>query len=278
MHKCQDYRELLLKAPSGNLNPEQKRDVELHLAECPSCRSQYEMIKKAFQTMDIREKYDPGEDYWNGYWDRLQVRMAAEEISDATPLRSDPRKFRLFAGLPRWMPLTAAAAALVMIGIFIGRTHIRPGFQAAAPNPAESASILPAAAGSGLSGRTSLYLERSKRILLAVINFSADPKDIHGLNLPAQRTASKELVREAAALKTELRGSKKRQLERLVGDLERILLQISNLQGGDDLVALGVIKAGAESGDILFKIDLAELNAAQRASRPQPGSPRSKTF
>lgn len=280
MPKCRDYRESFLEAVSGSLPPEQKRSVELHLAECSDCRAYFEMIKKAYETMDIREKHDPGEDYWNSYWDRLQTRIAAEESSNRrSPAHIPFAKPRSVFGFPRWVPLTAAAAALVAVGIFIGRTLIRPEFQAAQPGPGGiAASVLPAAATSDLSGRTSLYLERSKRILLAVVNFAADPKDIHGLNLPAQRNASKELVLEAAALKTDLRGSKKRQLERLVGDLERILLQIANLQGGDDLSALGVIKAGAETCDIFFKIDLAELNAARRTSGPQPGSPRSKTF
>jgi len=278
MRECRYYRESFLEARSGNLTPGRKKEWERHLAECPNCRSRYEGFEKALKTMDQRETYDPGEEYWNGYWDRLRARMAAEEISNTAPNRPESRKIRPFAGLPSWVPLTAAAAALVAVGIFIGRTLIRPGFQAAKPGLSGSASVLPAFAGSDLSGRTSLYLERSKRVLLAVVNFAADPKDISGLNLPAQRNASKELVREASLLKTDLRNSKNRQLERLVGDLERILLQIANLEGGDDLTALGIIKAGAESGDVLFKIDLAELNAARRASGPQPGSPGSKTF
>jgi hypothetical protein len=270
MPKCRDYRESFLEARFGNLAPEQKRDVERHLAECPDCRSHSEMIKKALKTMDLREKYDPGEDYWNSYWDRLQARLAAEERLDRSPVRNQSDKLLSFVRLPRWVPLTAAAAALVTIGIFIGRILIRPEGQAAKPGPGGSAAVLPAVAGSDLSGRTSLYLERSKRVLLAVVNFAADPKDISGLNLPAQRNASKELVREANLLKTDLRNSKNRQLERLVGDLERILLQIANMEGGDDLTALGIIKAGAESSDIIFKIDLAEISAARRES----GSPR----
>jgi hypothetical protein len=272
MPKCRDYRDSFLEAQSGHLAPEQKRDVERHLAECPDCRSHYEMIKKALKTMDLREKYDPGEDYWNSYWDRLQARVAAEERLNRSPVRAQSDKPLSFVRLPRWVPLTAAAAALVTIGIFIGRILIRPEWQAAKPGPGGSAAVLPAA-GSDLSGRTTLYLERSKRVLLAVVNFAADPKDISGLNLPAQRNASKELVREASLLKTDLRNSKNRQLERLVGDLERILLQIANLEGGDDLSALGIIKAGAESSDIIFKIDLAEIIAARRGS----GSPRNPT-
>ena len=273
MPKCRDYRDSFLEAQSGNLAPEQKRGVARHLAECPDCRAHYEMIKKAFKTMDLREKYDPGEDYWNSYWDRLQTRLAADDCLDRSPVRTQSDKLLSFVRLPRWVPLTAAAAALVAAGIFIGRTLVRPEWQASKPGPGGSAIVLPAAAGSDLSGRTSLYLERSKRILLAVVNFAADPKDISGLNLPAQRNASKELVREAGLLKTDLRNSKNRQLERLVGGLERILLQIANLEGGDDLTALGIIKAGAESSDIIFKIDLAEIIAARRGS----GSPRNPT-
>jgi len=273
MPKCRDFHESFLEDQSGNLAPEKKRGVERHLAECPDCRAHYEMIKKAFKTMDLREKYDPGEDYWNSYWDRLQTRLAADDCLDRSPVRTQSDKLLSFVRLPRWVPLTAAAAALVAAGIFIGRTLVRPEWQAAKPEPGGSAIVLPAAAGSDLSGRTSLYLERSKRILLAVVNFAADPKDISGLNLPAQRNASKELVREASLLKTDLRNSKNRQLERLVGGLERILLQIANMEGGDDLTALGIIKAGAESSDIIFKIDLAEIIAARRGS----GSPRNPT-
>jgi len=279
MPKCRDFRESVLDALSGSLPAEQKKDLERHLADCPACRAHFETTKKAYETMDQREQYDPGEEFWAGYWDRLQARMAAEESAERAPAPLIRGKFRWpFAGFPRWIQLTGAAAALVAAGIFIGRSLSRPGFQASPPAAGPAASVQAAAAESDLFGRTSLYIERSKRILLAVVNFAADPKDIHGLNLPAQRSASNELVREAAALKTELRGSKKRQLERLVGDLERILLQIANLQGGDDLSALGVIKAGAETSDIFFKIDLAELSAASRASGPQPGTPRPKTL
>jgi len=278
MLKCRDFRESALDALSGSLPAEQRKDLGRHLADCPACRAHFETTKKAYKIMDQREPYDPGEKFWAGYWDRLQARMAAEESAERTPAPV-PGKFRWpFAGFPRWIQLTGAAAALVAAGIFIGRSLNRPGFQADSAAAGPAASVQAAAAESDLSGRTSLYIERSKRILLAVVNFATDPKDIHGLNLPAQRSASNELVREAAALKSELRGSKKRQLERLVGDLERILLQIANLQGGDDLSALGVIKAGAETSDILFKIDLAELNAASRASSPRPGTPRPKTL
>jgi len=273
MPKCRTYREWILEALSGDLAPEQNDAVERHLAECPACRSHYSETRIALKSMNLRGNYDPGEDFWNNYWDRLQARMAAEGSPENAVVRPRPTKSRSLFGLPSWVPLAVAATALLTIGIFIGRNVHQPEFQAGKFGSSGSSVVLPAAVSPDLSGRTSHYLERSKRVLLTVVNFTTDPKDLYGLNLPAQRKASEALVREAAALKTELRESKERQLERLVGELERILLQIANLDEGDGLAAVDIIKAGAESSDILFKIDLAEIKAAPKGS----GSPRRLT-
>jgi hypothetical protein len=65
---------------------------------------------------------------------------------------------------------------------------------------------------------------------------------------------------EAAALKKELGGADRR-LERLLSDLEIILIQIANLEPDAGGSAIEVIRAGVEDGDILFKI---RLNEARR--------------
>ncbi len=65
---------------------------------------------------------------------------------------------------------------------------------------------------------------------------------------------------EAAALKKEI-GSSDRRLERLISDLEMILLQIANLKPDPDISDIEIIKAGVESRDILFKIKLNEARS-----------------
>ena len=85
------------------------------------------------------------------------------------------------------------------------------------------------------------------------------------MNLPLQKRTSEELLREAVVLKAGLRSSDRR-LERLVSDLELIMLQIANLSTDSDVSDIEVIKAGVEDRDIFFKINLSEVRPP-RASR-----------
>jgi hypothetical protein len=79
------------------------------------------------------------------------------------------------------------------------------------------------------------------------------------LNLPRQKEMSRELVNEASVLRGDLKAAKERRLERLIGELEMILVQLANLKAEADLPSIEIIKAGAELKDVLFKINLSEM-------------------
>jgi hypothetical protein len=134
----------------------------------------------------------------------------------------------------------------------------------------------PSAAGPGaaitaadeLSGRASRYLARSKVIFLAIANFDPGTKDIAGLNLPVQKAMSRDLAKEAAGLKDDLRAAGNRRLGRLVGELETILIQIANLKSETDLPGVEIVKAGVGLKDILFKISLSEARSSASGAKP----------
>jgi hypothetical protein len=102
-------------------------------------------------------------------------------------------------------------------------------------------------------------------LILAVVNSGLQTEESLSLNLPLQKKASEELVIEAAALKKEI-GSGDRRLERLISDLEMILLQIANLKPDPDIAEIEIIRAGIESRDILFKIKLNEARTSTARS------------
>ncbi|HMA54674.1 MAG TPA: hypothetical protein VKT17_09435, partial [Acidobacteriota bacterium] len=122
-----------------------------------------------------------------------------------------------------------------------------------------------------LAVRTSRYLKRSRMLLLAVVNADPQDGDPFRLNLPLQKRTSEELLREAVVLKAGFRGSDRR-LERLVSDLELILLQIANLSTDSDASDIEVIKAGVEDRDIFFKINLSEIRRPSDKSGRGPSS------
>jgi len=249
-----------------------------HLDGCRKCREEYKSLADTLKAMDLKTVPDPGREFWDGYWDRLEQRMKREGVLDADAPQAErgngPRpRFRLFPG---WTWAAAGAAALLVAGIFIGRQFFsRSAIVARRPLPGGQ-TVLPASVGQDLALRTTRYLERSKVVLLALVNFNPETKDIYGLNLSRQKQTSGELVKEAALLKKDLKGTAARQLERLVGELEMILLQIANLKSGNDLSAVEIIKAGVEGKDILFKINLNEMRRSPETGRI-PTRPERKT-
>jgi hypothetical protein len=136
--------------------------------------------------------------------------------------------------------------------------------------------------GAELVLRTQNYIERSKLILLAMVNFDPKTEDPYALDLPYQQQISRELVQEASLLRKDLSESKQRRLENLIASLEMILLQIANLESENDLDAIELIKEGADSQGILMEINLTDLRRSfkkRNESRPfkQPSN-KPQTF
>ena len=115
--------------------------------------------------------------------------------------------------------------------------------------------------------RSQYYIERSKRILLALVNFDPSIEDPYALDLPYQKQTSKDLVREANYLKNELAESDQERLENLIGSLEIILLQIANLESENDLDAIELVKDGIDRQGILMEINLSDLRLAKKPLR-----------
>jgi hypothetical protein len=273
MSSCRAFRKRIPEALFGEMAGRRREKFERHRSECSSCAAEYAEALRASYLAGRRSRPDPGQAFWDGYWDRLQARRAEEAPLEAERSAPAPVPVRPSPAFPRWLAVPAAAAAILVAGIFLGRYAFKSGSRTVPAPPGGTSQAIPAAQAD-LGARTSRYLDRSKRILLAIVNYQPGTQDPYGLDLPGQREASRELVAEAAFLKNDLGLAKDRRLENLVGDLERILLQIANLESEDDLAAVSIIKAGAESRDILFEINLTELRRPLAAG-PSPKTPAS---
>jgi hypothetical protein len=264
----------------GELEGRRREMFDRHRDTCTPCAEEFARAAKAVYLAGQRSRPDPGQAFWDGYWDRLEKRLAEEEKRPFTVSTSGTPPKRRFSVSPVWA--VPAAAGLLIAGVLVGRFVLKTDRTVAPFSAIGAAQVVPANAATDLAARTSLYLDRSKRILLSIINCPPPEKaDRHGLNLPGQKAASRALVLEAASLKQDLGQAKERRLERLVGDLENILLQIANLESSSDLAAVDIIRAGAESRDILFQINLAELRGAGNASgttKPAAPARREKTI
>jgi hypothetical protein len=262
MKRCRYWRKRFPEAIYGELDAGARGKMERHLAQCESCAGLYEKMAAAIRKLDARPSPDREPRFWEGYWDRLEARMGREAATA-------PGRARPAIPLPGWAYGAAGALFFIALGIFIGRTVVRPrpelpqtARMTSSPGAdAVETAIEPGSDAAPLAVRASRYLKRSRVLLLAVVN--ADPRDEEPLqlNLALQKKTSEDLLREAAVLKRGI-GSSDRRMERLISELEMILLQIANLAPEPGDADIAFIRAGIESRDVLFKINLSEVRRA----------------
>ncbi len=282
MSDCKKCQSLFLEAFYEEMNAEQKHFFKDHLLMCEKCTSKFEEMKSTLQFMGKRVRPEPGKIFWDSYEERLAQRIEKEEILQPERESWKKRFARTFTFAPKWAYQTAAALVLIVVGVFIGRMIFLPSTSEIQQASQQPGIISPQQPGTELVRRTQNYIERSKLILLALVNFDPATEDPYALDLPYQQQMSKELVQEASYLKRELAESDQERLENLIVDLERVLLQIANLESENDFEAIDLIKEGANSRGILMQINLTDLRRSIRRGKsstsPEQPSPKPKNF
>jgi hypothetical protein len=259
MNSCRKCRRFFPEALYQELAEDKRRRFEEHLKDCPSCAAEFEKMKSTLRIMAQRVRREPGQEFWGGYWTRLASKLQEEE--------QRRRRTSPLVLLPKWTYQAAAAVVLIVLGIFLGRVFFTsPGPKTQLVAGKEAENML----------RAENYFERSKVVLLAMVNFDPKAKDPYGLNFPEQKRVSRELVREAGYLKTQFSEPSQKRMRELVTDLEVILLQIANLEQQQGLAAVELVKQGVDERGILFKINLSEIWRDAQKNKEAKGASKSR--
>ena len=276
MIKCQKTKDLMLEALYGELPAGDRALFDAHLRACPECAAEYSVLGATLEVMDRRERPDPGGAFWDGYWDRLEKKMERGTLTTEAPA-SEPfwrRARRAFSTVPRWAYQASAALALVVVGVLIGRSVFAPSGPGPVTGPAEVVAAVPPA--DPMLVRADDYIQRSKVLLLGLVNTDPAADGMYGLNLPRQKQISRELLSEAAYLKPALRAGRNDRLRELVSDLEVILLQIANLESENDLEGVELVRAGVDKRGLLLQINLSEMAGETKARTSGASAPADK--
>ncbi len=282
MSECKKCRSLFLEYFYRELDSPEKKSVEDHISICNKCRSEFAEMNAVLLYTGKRVRPEPPEEFWDSYEKRLARRIESEDASQDGRESLWEKLGRRFNAAPKWSYQAAAAVALIVIGVFIGRALFSPtipGVQHASQRPGV---VTPPQPEATLVNRSQDYIERSKLILLALVNFDPSIEDPYALDLPYQKEVSKELVEEAGFLKKELAESDQERLENLIASLEIILLQIANLETENDLDAIELVRDGINRRGILMEINLSDLRHSmkkgERSMSPEPPSRKPKTI
>lgn len=220
-------------------------------------------LRQTLNIMSLDEPAPPPDRFWDNYYGNLLQRLSNVEAADSwtARLRYPPSRF-----LDRMTPrvrLTAQvafAAAVLLVGVLLGRTVLAPDRSAVSQQNV--------AAGAGPSVDLAAeaahqYLGRSKVLLLGIVH--SENGDAADLNLPRRKEMARELVMAAADLKPSLEDADMRRLHELISEIEMIMIQIANLEAEYDLPAVDMVREGVERKALLFKINVEEMRQLESA-------------
>jgi len=72
---CQDHRDLMMAYLDNELNEEQRRAFEEHLAGCPDCTRELAQFRKLKQMTDSVAFVEPEDRVWDQYWGNVYNRI-----------------------------------------------------------------------------------------------------------------------------------------------------------------------------------------------------------
>jgi hypothetical protein len=147
--KCAHVQEWMVEALYGELEAERRAAFDAHLGGCASCTALFGEMRATASLMKQHRRPDPGEAYWETYYERLQARLRAEPVAfDAVRVAARRRSY------VSWGYRVAAAVAVLAAGVWLGRGALGPD----APPLDERVATAPdtrSAPGGGVAGTDS---------------------------------------------------------------------------------------------------------------------------
>ncbi|MFC2158659.1 zf-HC2 domain-containing protein [Acidobacteriota bacterium] len=277
MNECKKVKALLTDALFDELEAVDQDLFKAHVRDCPACTARFAPLNDTLSVMKKQERQEPGEEFWAEFWPQLSLKVEREKKQQRDLTHKNTVRSKLWVGVPKWVFQTAAAILLVTVGIFIGRSLYFPKKARTGSGPLYAQKTEDIQRHEDLIRRAGNYIDKSKLILVALVNFDSREEDPFSLNMPFQKKISQDLVREVSLLKSDLEDAKQKQLLELVSDLELILLHIANLEEEVDTDAIEIVRDGVDRNGILMKIDLFDMRKTALGSiRPLSGSTASR--
>lgn len=271
--RCDTVEHLIVDALFGEIDASSRTHLDAHLDTCTACSQMFVEMQSTLQVTREVADVQPPESYWAGFQQRLEDRIESEHqrTSLFTPgiWRSLLSRFPVPVSSPRFTLAyqLALALILVLVGVFIGRYGLTGSTHAI--ELTENENMVSGTGAMQVAAKTESYLNRSSVLLLGLVNHDIEEDGNTILNFDRKQEVAGTLVEEAALLKASLNRSEEAQLLMLIEELEKILLQIANLEMQEDVPGIELIQQGIEGRALLLKINLETMKLMDRpASEP----------
>lgn len=228
--------------------------IRQHLASCKICSAKFEQMQSTVGHLDsIRT--NPSDErpalFWQGFADRVmdKIDVQHEPSRVSTWIDEVRTAFTLHKGYA--LGLAGSLAILVLAFSLRQWSYISDdGDEQFVSHPAAPVEY---ARADSVGERFGQYLQKSKILFVGLINTQADENG--RIDLSLERSASRELVHEARFLREQ---PLDRRSDRLIRDLQKILVELANAEETEDIPNVELIRSGIDHQNLLFKIRMAE--------------------
>ncbi|MEO8167236.1 MAG: zf-HC2 domain-containing protein, partial [bacterium] len=238
----------------NQLSEEEHGSVQQHLAECASCARELTQLRQTLSTLPSLESIpDKGEGFFNALAVRIETAIREEQKPRQNVFTEFIQKAQSFVTLrPAYAYSFGGALAMIILAVFFFvRQPERHVEYAANEQPLSDYEFARLRA----QQRMGNYLQKSKTLLVGIANMKeSDQGDV---DFSAERKLSRTLVHEARYLKSQPIDERS---ARLVRDLQKILIELANLEKTNDLPNVEMIRTGINQENLLFKIRMAEAS------------------
>ena len=257
MNNCKKIQHLFEKSLYGELTTGEEKILDEHLSSCEACSKEYAELKSTLELVQTNRVRETDEQFMEDFWDNLEPKLQKQK-SFITILHENLKDIIRFR--TGWKYQLAAGLTVLFIGIFIGKyiTNGNIDYSQKTSGPTQIAQV-------NLKAETNDYIQRAKVLLLGLMNFDPATEDVETISFQKQQNISKDLIKQATFLKSNLNDPDQMQMKRLVSDIEIVLLQIANMETKFDLDGIELVKDGVDSKGLIMKINLEEIreNAAK---------------
>jgi hypothetical protein len=245
-----------------------------HVKECAECQAELERIDALLAAMDAIPVPDPGEDYGERVWKRIEPQLETKR-ERWWEFFAGKRRGGEFSGLHegardwfggRRLVAVGSIAALVLAAFLVGRyTSPKHG---APENVADAGKIreriLVVAVGE--------HLGRSEMMLVELANAEPPAAGAKQVNISAEQRRAASLLEENRLYRETAVHDGNTGLADVLDDLERVLLDVAHSPQEVTPAQLDGIRQRIEAGGILFKVRVVGKELQQRETAPAQNS------
>lgn len=265
MNTHRNIQGLLYEYHRGELSSDQQLRVQEHLDACKRCSAASEEIQLLVTSIPVPSRKasdERPEQYWSAFSTNVVNRIRRREQRDEVQKVTLSEYLRSVFTHQRWT-LVTAGVGLVVVSAIVLTWQLRPSRE---EGVGQFSAIGSENRTPTVQARYNQYLRKSQILMVGLMNMKQESGG--QLDLSAERDLSRQLVQEARYLHDQDIDEHAKQLIR---ELEKILIELSNLEEQHDLPGVEILRAGIRQENLLFKIRMGE-----QFSLPQPPSDRTQ--